>query len=185
MKNKLKKDLIKNESGQSLVEFALVLPILIILLSMVVDVWRVYDTKLLLQSVASECAIHLAEKDEVHKLRNKESELKESLNKLIDDQYGNRLDRKKRNVTVSLGKDEIKERFTYHVDNNAHYYGNRYINGYAQTKEITKNYRDASIKVTYDVDFWMPLTSFFYGSSKAEVSSEITTRLSEGDENAR
>ena len=185
MKNKLKKDLIKNESGQSLVEFALVLPILIILLSMVVDVWRVYDTKLLLQSVASECAIHLAEKDDVHKLRNQESELKESLNKLIDDQYGNRLDRKKRDVTVSLENKIIEEKFTYHLDNNTHYRGNGPQNGHDQTKEITKNYRDASIKVTYDVDFWMPLTSFFYGSSKANVSSEITTRLSEGENNGR
>lgn len=185
MKNKLKKDLIKNESGQSLVEFALILPILIILLSMVVDVWRVYDTKLLLQSVASECAIHLAEKDDVYKLRNKELELKESLNKLIDGQYGNRLDRKKRNVTVSLGKNEITEKFTYHVDNNTHYRGNGSLNGFAQTKLITKKYKDASITVTYDVDFWMPLTSLFYGGSKASVSSEITARLSEGDENAR
>lgn len=185
MKNKLKKDLIKNESGQSLVEFALILPILIILLSMVVDVWRVYDTKLLLQSVASECAIHLAEKDDVYKLRNKELELKQNLNELIDKQYGNRLDRKKRNVTVSLGKDEIKETFTYHVDNNTNYRGNGPKNGLAQTKEITKKYKDASIKVTYDVDFWMPLTRLFYGGDKASVSSEITTRLSEGDENAR
>lgn len=182
MKNKLKKDLIKNESGQSLVEFALVLPILIILLSMVVDVWRVYDTKLLLQSVASECAIHLAEKDDVYKLRNKESELTESLNKLIDDQYGNRLDREKRDVTVSL-KDKISETFTYHVNNNSRYYKN--TNDYLQTKKITKNYRDASITVTYDVDFWMPLTRVFYGDSKAKVSSEITTRLSEGENNGR
>lgn len=185
MKNKLKKDLIKNESGQSLVEFALILPILIILLSMVVDVWRVYDTKLLLQSVASECAIHLAEKDDVHKLRNQETELKESLNKLIDEQYGNRLDRKKRNVTVSLEKNEITEKFTYHVNNNTHYKGNVPQNGLAQIKEITKKYKDASITVTYDVDFWMPLTRVFYGGNTAKVSSEITTRLSEGENNGR
>lgn len=185
MKNKLKKDLIKNESGQSLVEFALILPILIILLSMVVDVWRVYDTKLLLQSVASECAIHLAEKDDVYKLRNKEVELKQNLNELIDEQYGNRLDRKKRDVIVFLEKEEIKEEFIYHVNNDRYRYRYIYNSDYMQTKKITKKYRDASIKVTYDVDFWMPLTSLFYGSSKAEVSSEITTRLSEGDENAR
>ncbi|MFM1535317.1 TadE/TadG family type IV pilus assembly protein [Helcococcus ovis] len=183
MKNKLKKDLIKNESGQSLVEFALILPILIILLSMVVDVWRVYDTKLLLQSVASECAIHLAEKDDVHKLRNKEVELKQNLNELIDKQYGNRLDRKKRDITVSLANDEIKEEFTYHVNNNSYYLKNR--PDYEQTKLIIKKYKDASITVTYDVDFWMPLTSLFYGDSKAKVSSEITTRLSEGDGNAK
>lgn len=183
MKNKLKKDLMKNESGQSLVEFALILPILIILLSMVVDVWRVYDTKLLLQSVASECAIHLAEKDDVHKLRNRETELKESLNKLIDEQYGNRLDKNKRDIKVTL-KDKTEEKFVYRTDKNSNYYKNG-TNGYQYTKEITKKYVDASIKVNYYVDFWMPLTSFFYGSSKAKVSSEITTRLSEGDGNAR
>lgn len=81
-------------------------------------------------------------------------------------------------------KDEIKETFTYHVDNNSRFFKrNRY--GQDQTKEITKNYRDASIKVTYDVDFWMPLTRVFYGGDTAKVSSEITTRLSEGENNAR
>ena len=45
---------LKREDGQSFIEFALVLPILITVLSVVFDVVRIIDTKIVLNNVAGE-----------------------------------------------------------------------------------------------------------------------------------
>ena len=46
---------LKSEQGQSLIEFTLILPIFLILISFVIDIWRVYDAEILLRSYVSDC----------------------------------------------------------------------------------------------------------------------------------
>lgn len=54
LKQKLKK-LKSDEAGQSLVELAIILPLLVILLMLPVDFFRYINTKMILSSAASEC----------------------------------------------------------------------------------------------------------------------------------
>lgn len=60
MKSQFEK-LIKKENGQSLVQFAILLPILIVMLSVTVDVWRIVDAKLLLRSTTSQAAFVMSQ----------------------------------------------------------------------------------------------------------------------------
>ena len=65
MKEYFKKNLVKNENGQALVQIVILfIPVLLVILSMMTDLWRVFDAKLLVQSAASECAINMVEKSD-------------------------------------------------------------------------------------------------------------------------
>lgn len=46
---------LKGEQGQSLIEFALILPIFLVLFSFVIDMWRVYDAEILLRAYVCDC----------------------------------------------------------------------------------------------------------------------------------
>lgn len=167
--NKLNKNLIKDEEGQSLVQFALILPILIILLSMVVDVWRVYDTKLLMQSAVSEIAVNLVEKEGDY-------EYKSFVEELMEINYGDRLRKENRKVDLVFG-DEKKETFIYHWYtgiSNA-YYNNYKI--YEKKQDILQRYKNATITLNYEVIFWMPLTRLLYGADSIKLSESIVTRV--------
>ena len=90
MKKYFRKKIIKNENGQALVQIAILfIPVLLVILSMMADLWRVFDAKLLVQSAASECAINMVEN-------------------------GNRLKSDKVKFKMTPTGTEYEEKYTYH-----------------------------------------------------------------------
>ncbi len=136
---------IKNEIGQSLVEFALVLPIMLILLGMVVDVARIIDAKIMLQNAASESARQIVTEDQM------ESEV----NRVIA-QYYDRLDAS--NLDLKVSKTNVKRRnYQYHsMTNQSMIFVNNpsYIDTF-----------DATVELNYSVPIITPMCQLVLGKN--------------------
>ncbi len=111
MKRKLQ-NWLNTEKGQSLVEFAIILPILILLLTLPVDYFRYINTKMLLNSAASESIGELSYTSASS--GNPDNDIKQTLK----DCYGDRLDSDKVQISIDKGIPEEKD-YTYYVYSSA------------------------------------------------------------------
>lgn len=102
----------KAEKGQSLVEFAIILPLLVLLLTLPVDYFRYINTKMILSSAASESIgqLNYASVSSGNPVNN--------IRQTIKDYYGDRLDSGK--VHIDFNKGSLKkENYTYYVYSSA------------------------------------------------------------------
>ena len=143
---------IKNESGQSLVQFAILLPILITLLSMVVDLARIVDSKILINNATSEAVRYLVEENNVG-----------AIEEIISVNYGDRLN--KENIQYSIEESPI---------NTQNYI---YRSSYSKQYYASMKYKYVTILINYKVDLIMPLSKVIFGSDFVLVDSSFTSRV--------
>lgn len=93
---------LKKETGQSLVEFALVLPVLLIILGMVVDIARIIDIKIVLKSAAC---------DSVRNIKTDAGKLSEAERAVAA--YYDRLDLSSLNIDV-IKNNSSRRTYNYH-----------------------------------------------------------------------
>ena len=93
----------KKEKGQSVVEFALVLPMLLLLLGMIVDVGRVLDAKILIENAACESIRQI----------NSRSTMVTDVNNILNTYY-DRIDSTKLVKSVT-GTANATRNYTYHA----------------------------------------------------------------------
>ena len=158
-----KHKIFKDEKGQAFVQFALLFPILIIMLSVLVDVWRVVDAKMLIQSVASETALHIVEYSDSANI-DKYNDYKKNV---LENELKGRLDLSKLKLTIEEGNLQ-NDKYRFH-SSSRDYYG----------KEYDYLYRDYTVKVEYVVDIVMPLSRIAFRTDKFRVNSKFVTRVGE------
>lgn len=101
----------KTETGQSLVEFAIILPILVLLMTLPVDFFRYINTKMILNSAATECIGQLTY---ASVSSSSSLEMEEKIRDMICDYYGDRLDNEKVQITFTKGNHDTED-YTYYV----------------------------------------------------------------------
>lgn len=149
MKRKLQ-NWLDNEKGQSLVEFAIILPILILLLTLPVDYFRYINTKMLLNSAASESIGELSYTAVT--TGNPDNELRQTLK----DCYGERLDSDKVQIDFKDRTLEKKD-YTYYVyssakaDSDPSHFGDQFEErpGSYECKEVQVQFTYEMSPVTY------------------------------------
>ena len=142
----------RDETGQSLVQLALVMPILMMLLSFVVDFARFYDSKLLVSSAAAECARTYGFVDSTN------------MREFVLENYKDRLDTSKVSIDFT-GDDVIKtDTYTYKA------------NDKSTPLPTNVKYKDVTVNVNYEFDFIMPLTSVIFGDTTV-ISQQYTYRV--------
>ena len=151
---------ISSESGQAFVQFLLVMPILIVVLSMLVDLWRIVDAKMLIQSAASESAMYLVEKSD------KPSEIKGYIDNIIYNEYKGRLDPSKVKLSIRQVGPDVRKPYIFHSDY------------YDKGRKAYYEYYDQKIEIEYDVKLIMPLTKIVFGNKDSvKVKTEFITRV--------
>lgn len=152
---------IRGEKGQSIIEFALVLPILLMFLGMAFDIGRVIDAKILVQSASSESIRQVTSR----------SSMTGEINGVLATYY-DRLDQSNLEVLISGGYSS-KRYFTYHAYNNSHY------PGYFVDRESYITYFDATVELTYKIKIITPMAQLVMGKEKI-VNSKFTRMITEG-----
>lgn len=155
-----KKIFIKNEKGQALVQFVLLFPVLFIMLSMVVDTWRVVDAKMLVQSAASESALYMVEKSD------NPGTIADYIENVLYNESKGRLDKSKLKVNITNYGGEKTEKHIFHSN-------------YHDDKGTPFNYvyNDKKVVVEYEVKLIMPLSKFVFGGETVKVKSDFITRV--------
>ena len=160
---------LSTEKGQSLVEFAIILPILVLLLTLPVDYFRYINTKMILSSAASECIGELNYTSVSS--GNAVSDIKQTL----DDNYGDRLESDE--VGISFDKGSLdKKSYSYYVYSSAkadpdpsHYWN--------QFEDRPGSYQCMEVEVKFNYEM-SPITYwgvFFLGNT-FEVNTPVYTR---------
>ena len=135
----------KKEKGQSVVEFALVLPMLLLLLGMIVDVGRVLDAKILIENAACESIRQI----------NSRSTMVTDVNNILNTYY-DRIDSTKLVKSVT-GTANATRNYTYHAYKSS---TNSFV---SQPSYIT--YFDATVELTYTVNPLTPIGKLMLGNS--------------------
>ena len=149
----------KREKGQSLVEFAMVLPILLVLLGMAVDIARVIDAKILIQSAACESVRQITSR----------STMTTEVNTVLSTYY-DRIDSSKLVKNISGSSTDFRY-YTYHAYNS-------YYNSFVDRASYIK-YFDATVNLTYTVPIITPMAQLVMGKEKV-ISSQFTRMILEG-----
>ncbi|NLP21952.1 MAG: pilus assembly protein [Erysipelotrichaceae bacterium] len=129
------------------------MPILIMLLSMVVDLARIVDAKILINNAASEAVRYLVERDDPG-----------AVSTILSVNYGDRLDMANISYTV---EDSPVQTINY-----------RYYPSYSYSYyNATMKYKNVKISIEYKVDLIMPLSKIVFGSDFVVVDSWFTSRV--------
>jgi Flp pilus assembly protein TadG len=142
--------------GQSLVEFALILPLLLLMFGFLFDVGRIIDTKILLQSATHEGARQIISK----------SNMDNQVLSAISD-YSDRLEFDKLTV-ISSASDTIKQNYTYHALKSDGYNFDQLSSYYT--------YFDATVTLKYELPIIMPNSKLFFGEN-FEITSSFTSQV--------
>ena len=170
MREKLKFRRFKNtESGQAVVEFALIIPILILLITLPVDYFRYINTKMILCSAASESIGNLTyDSVKNHTIAN-------DISAVLSVTYQDRLDVGNVMIENISTVDKGKIDYTYYVYSSAKH--DPYNFG-SQFEERPSNYKCTQInmQLTYEIEpitFWGEL---YLGGNKVKVETPIYSR---------
>ena len=146
------------ENGQGLVEFALIFSVLLLLLSMAVDIARIVDTKILLQSAACESIREITER----------TDMKSQVNQALKEDY-DRLNSSNLQVSVTGSADQ-KRTYTYHAHGN----NNQYV-----SQNCYFTCFDATVKLNYSLPIVTPVGQLVFGK-KMTISSGYTKMVVDG-----
>lgn len=153
--------LLRCETAQSLLEFALVIPILLVILAAIFDFGRVVDAKFLIQSAASEGIQQLSAIDGTIS----EAEINADILCIVENDYDDRLDLSKLTISSSVDGPIVKD-YLYHVKS-----GGIWV-------EVDSNitFANATVSLTYEVPIFFPITKLVLGES-FPVSSTSTAQV--------
>lgn len=134
-----------SEAGQSLVQLALILPILMLLLSFTVDLGRYFDKKLIVSNIASELS--------------RTYDLNEDKSAIVDSVLNNYSDRiPKDKVTVTFGNKSTGDTYNYQV------YTYR-PNASSEGIFTLMRTKDVKVNVDYTFEFIMPISTLIFGDT--------------------
>lgn len=159
MFRRLKEVFFRREKGQALVQFAILFPILFLMLNIVVDTWRVVDAKMLVQSAASEVAVYMVE------LSDNPESIDDYIFNALDKETNGRLDKNRLKISISSIGGEKVEKHMYHK-----YLGHKGI-------PFDYVYVDKKIVVEYDVKLIMPLSKIAFKGDTFKVTGDFITRV--------
>jgi Flp pilus assembly protein TadG len=149
------------ETAQSLLEFALVFPLLLVMLAIIFDFGRVVDAKFLIQSATSEGIQQLSATEGTIS----ETEINADMLYIVNNEYDDRLDLSKLTICSSVDG-PIEKDYFYHVKS-----GNSW-------NEVASNitYSNATVNLTYEVPIFFPITKLMLGEVFS-VSSTSTAQV--------
>ena len=152
--------ILKKEKGQSLVEFALILPIIILIVMIPIDFFRYMNTKILLSSAASECICNV-NYDEISK-----GTVQSTITSILQKNYSDRLDTDEVNINFAYNGSTKKENYTFYVysSDKANTDAKRF---WEQFQSRASNYTKAPIELNLSYNM-SPITfwgSFFFGKT--------------------
>lgn len=151
----------KREGGQALVEFVLVFSIMLTLFCMAVDLARVVDAKILLQSAAGESVRHIT--------TDNAAEMSSEVSEAVENDY-DRLDPARLQINVTAGPKQ-RRNYTYHAHNGHKWDGTPlYVN-----QNCYFTYFNATVRLTYTVPIITPVGQLFFG--KQQVMSTDYTKM--------
>lgn len=156
----------QSENGQSIVEFALILPILILLLSLPVDLYRYMDMKVMLSNAASESI------GELDYETMASGDGPQQIVQVVEDHYGDRLDHSKVQLKVLSEGGAVEIPYTYYVYSSA-LADPSPANYWSQFESRAGNYQCAQVRLQLAYDM-KPVT--FWGSLFLGDSFEVKTR---------
>ncbi|TGJ77405.1 TadE/TadG family type IV pilus assembly protein [Caproiciproducens galactitolivorans] len=144
------------ERGQGLVEFALVLPVLLIILGAAVDLGRMINYKIILQNAAS---------DSVRSMKQESDLNPDVIKSKLYEKYGDQLDFSQFQVRSS-GGDVQRKYYTYHANS---WYG--FVD-----RTSYYDYFDATISVNYRMKMATPVMAMIAGEA-VTLSSTFTGQV--------
>lgn len=162
---------LKREDGQSFIEFALVLPILITVLSVVFDVVRIVDAKMVLNNVAGEISRTFVMQIEGV------SQDENSVIERVKENFKDRLDVRRLNVTIS-GQTPISAKYTLRgcwvkdADETGYCKPGR-----LHEKEKNYRYKELVVNVQYNVDVILPLSRVVLGRDSVSASTRFIAKV--------
>ncbi len=160
----------RNEKGQGLVEFAIILPILLLLFLVPIDLYRVINTKMVLKSAASESIAKL-NYEEIN--AGGAGGLEKAILSTVDEYFGDKLNTGKINILhLREGSSENKE-YTYYVYSSELAYDNPSdFQKQFDRRDSNYRYKEVELQMGYEVK---PITlwgGIFIGDS-FEVKTPI------------
>jgi len=145
-----------SQKGQAMVEFALILPILLLLLGFTLDAGRIIDAKMLVQSATYEGI------RQINSMSNMDTQVENAIN-----DYSDRLQFDKLTITSTAG-DTIKKNYTYHALSS---------NGYNFDKLPSYyTYFNATVTLEYNLPILMPQSKLFFGD-EVKITSTFTSQV--------
>lgn len=153
--------LLKCETAQSLLEFALVFPLLLLVLAVIFDFGRIVDAKFLIQSAASEGIQQLSATNGAIS----ETEINDDMLHIVENDYDDRLDLSKLTISSSVDGPIVKY-YVYHVKS-----GYKWV-------EVESNitYSNATVSLNYEVPILFPVTRLVLGET-FPLSSTSTAQV--------
>ena len=152
---------INNESGQSLVQFALMIPILLLLLSMAVEVARIVDAQILLNSAACEATRSI----------KATSDIDYSVETILYGNYADRLNLSRLNYETHETR-EKKKYYNYHARDT------RYGGHVNRTSFYT--YKDITVVLTYELELATPISNLIFNGGTVKLTSKYIGRVGTG-----
>lgn len=153
----------KIESGQSLVQFVLVLPVLMIMFGIIVDTGRVINAKIILGNATAECIRYIVEK---RTTPISDSNLKALTDEALNNgRFYDFFDKRKLNIGITVSNNSPQEYYYHKSDSD--YYGTR---GYVYTKDV-------QIELSYELDLIMPLARVAFKGNKIVLKNSLLTRV--------
>jgi len=153
------------ENGQAIVEFALLLPVLMLLLLIPVDLYRYANAKMILKSAASESISQLTYADV------NAGNTANAIRQTVEDYYGDKLDTGRVTISVLNEKPSVTENYTYYVYSSEKAVENP-DNFWNQFESRNSSYKcmEVEVQMTYTL---RPVT--FWGSLLLGGSFDVVT----------
>lgn len=147
---------LKNESGQSLVQFAILLPVLISMFCLILEAGRIFDAYIVINNAASECVRRIAEEDT------------RKYDDVVDDvllhNYSDRLNLANMDFDTNVVGGIQQESFYYMKDIHA----NPLLSSF--------KYHDVKVEIKYKVKMITPISIALIGD-EVELKASFTTRV--------
>ncbi|RRC91079.1 pilus assembly protein [Erysipelotrichaceae bacterium OH741_COT-311] len=147
---------IKNESGQSLVQFAILLPVLISMFCLILEAGRIFDAYVVINNAASECVRRIAEEDK--------KKYDDVVDGVLLDNYNDRL---------NLANMEFETDVVGGVQQENFYYMK---NIHANPLPASFKYHDVRVEIRYKVKMITPISVALIGD-EVELKASFTTRV--------
>ena len=171
---------LKSEQGQSLIEFALILPIFLVLFSFVIDIARVYDAEILLRAYVCDCTNYYQNVFDPDVVDD------DYKTKALDAAYADariRLNNGTLRKIVSSGSSSSSNNSPIVWDSNKREevitFKNTSIKKLRDTKFITES-QYATFSSSYDVRVVSPVTKIFLGETipvKASYTIDVASNI--------
>lgn len=161
------RNVIAEEDGQEIVEFALIVTLLIVLLMVPVDVFRYANTRMILNDAATD-AVSSVDYDSIE-----DKTYKSKILKSVQNSYGSRLN----DVDIDkieVQNDETSDPYTYHVFNSDNQGALLYSDKF-DGRSSNYHYKKVSLTLSCTETAITPFGGMFFGGPKWTIKSDPET----------